>query len=90
MVLNEIILLYTIILISYLIVVVFIRRIEETMPVYSDDYIVLSNILNRWIKYYLLIRELIKINDRDFVKTIVWVSVLISACYIMVIYRYGL
>ncbi|GEM_PF-7025240 len=90
MVLNEIILLYTIILISYLIVVVFIRRIEETMPVYSDDYIVLSNILNRWIKYYLLIRELIKIDDRDFVKTIVWVSVLISACYIMVIYRYGL
>ncbi|MEM1768665.1 MAG: hypothetical protein QXH77_04865, partial [Desulfurococcaceae archaeon] len=69
---------------------VFIRRIEETMPVYSDDYIVLSNILNRWIKYYLLIRELIKIDDRDFVKTIVWVSVLISACYIMVIYRYGL
>ncbi|MEM0380817.1 MAG: hypothetical protein QXX35_04770 [Desulfurococcaceae archaeon] len=90
MVLNEIILLYIIILISYLIVVVFIRRIEETMPVYSDDYIVLSNILNRWIKYYLLIRELIKIDDRDFVKTIVWVSVLISACYIMVIYRYGL
>lgn len=90
MVLNEIILLYIIILISYLIVVIFIRRIEETMPVYSDDYIVLSNILNRWIKYYLLIRELIKIDDRDFVKTIVWVSVLISACYIMVIYRYGL
>lgn len=65
------------------------RGEREIIAEYIDDSSILLRILSKWIKYYMYLKDMLKLHESSYVNLTIWILILIILCYVAVIYSYG-